>query len=245
MDDYIAKPIRARSALRDNASRAGSVGCIAGPARPEGDVDWSVALRAVQDNPALLVTIVETALEEMPRILKSIRQAVDNGEFGPVAAGSAFPSRDRCDVSEKRRPRAWPTRLEAIGQNGDLQAAAATVNGLPTPRPIKSSAAWRTTCGPIISFLNPLVGEAAQLAAGLHVELGLDDLAVGFDGLGADLQLAGDLHRAQCLADHLEDLQFAVGKGLRGILVQGLSTAARCSSSLAICGLRQTSPLRI
>ena len=37
-----------------------------------GDVDWSVALRAVQDNPALLATIVEAALEEVPRLMPSI-----------------------------------------------------------------------------------------------------------------------------------------------------------------------------
>ncbi len=57
----------------------------------------------------------------------------------------------------------------------------------------------------------PLHGVAEQLVAGFESELVLDALAVGFDGLHAEMKLVGNLPRCQPFAQSLEDLQFPVG----------------------------------
>ena len=59
--------------------------------------------------------------------------------------------------------------------------------------------------------------------AGQHVQLGLDDLAVRFDGLGANVQFFGDLDGGHSLADQLEYLQLAIGERFRRVAVQGFA----------------------
>jgi HPt (histidine-containing phosphotransfer) domain-containing protein len=52
-----------------------------GPSDPAGDVvDWTEALQAVQGNPQLLRIVVEAAIEELPRLLETLRQAADEGD---------------------------------------------------------------------------------------------------------------------------------------------------------------------
>ena len=80
MDEYVAKPIRAEqlfAAIEAVIPKSPPPSPSPLDALPQGGgVDWSEALRAVQDNPALLATIVEAALEEIPRLMKSIERAV-------------------------------------------------------------------------------------------------------------------------------------------------------------------------
>ena len=47
---------------------------------PIDAVDWTEALQAVQGNPQLLKTVVEAALEELPRLMETLRQAVAQGD---------------------------------------------------------------------------------------------------------------------------------------------------------------------
>jgi PAS domain S-box-containing protein len=79
MDGYIAKPIRANelfevidalvaSAPESNASPP--------PATEQDTVNWSEALSAMRGEPALLRTVVGAALEEVPRLMAAITEAV-------------------------------------------------------------------------------------------------------------------------------------------------------------------------
>src|SRR5688500_20386042 len=55
-----------------------------------------------------------------------------------------------------------------------------------------------------------------QLQAALEVELFLDAVAVGVHGLGAEVELLGDLPDAQAQAEHSEDHQLPVGQSGKG-----------------------------
>ena len=126
MDEYVAKPIRADHLFAAiEAVLAQSAGpraprrapCTHGrgrrPACPlpqGGGVDWPETLRSVQDDPALLATIVETAVEEIPRLTASIERAVAGGDsadlrlFGACAQGVVALFRRR---RPSRKPSAW------------------------------------------------------------------------------------------------------------------------------------------
>ena len=127
MDEYVAKPIRAHQLFAAiEAVIADRPALSAPPTRslPQGGgVDWSEALRAVQDNPALLATIVEAALEEIPRLLASIRRAVSDRNStalrlaahtlkGSLRYFGAAPAVEQAQC------------LEQMGSDGDLHAAA-------------------------------------------------------------------------------------------------------------------------
>lgn len=78
MDDYVAKPIRAQQLFRTLESVLANLGSLDAPsiaaARPAGP-DWQEALESVGGDFALLRTLVQTALEETPRLLAEIREA--------------------------------------------------------------------------------------------------------------------------------------------------------------------------
>jgi CheY-like chemotaxis protein len=84
MDCYISKPIRAKQ-LFETLEMALQLGSP--PQRPIVDVDarrpndeicWPVALEAVNGDQHLLSVVVKTALEETPRLVAAIRQAIDD-----------------------------------------------------------------------------------------------------------------------------------------------------------------------
>src|SRR5437763_14954967 len=67
-----------------------------------------------------------------------------------------------------------------------------------------------------LASIQPVLnGEAEELVAALEVELLLDVLAVGLDGLDAEEELVGDLAGAEAFPDHAEDFQLAVGEALQ------------------------------
>jgi PAS domain S-box-containing protein len=92
MDSYVAKPIRAAElfdAIRD------VLGTSIESAPPEeetpadeekaqvpedGLIQWSAALKAVKGNRTLLKTVVGIALDECPKLLEGIRQAIAKGD---------------------------------------------------------------------------------------------------------------------------------------------------------------------
>ena len=82
MDGYIAKPIRADELFEAIETLfAGSVPAAARPTPvvPEPPVvDWPNALSIAQGDPAILKSMVEAALEEIPRQMAAIREAVGN-----------------------------------------------------------------------------------------------------------------------------------------------------------------------
>ncbi len=89
MDHYISKPLRARQlfqgicqVLSELPSLAEpSAQCQAEPEAPSAEsfgqtVDWQAALQAVRGDEAFLRTLVETLLEEAPRFLQALQQAI-------------------------------------------------------------------------------------------------------------------------------------------------------------------------
>ena len=82
--------------------------------------------------------------------------------------------------------------------------------------------------------MHPLKCATAELGAGRHVQLGLDDLAVRFDGLGADFQLVGDLDGVHPPPDQFEDLQLPIGKRFRRVGVERFSHGGACKSRVVI-----------
>jgi PAS domain S-box-containing protein len=92
MDDYIAKPIRARQlhevieraverfSTRDQASEPpleASAGGASGDGEAAGAVDWQEAMRAVGGDQELLKEVLDAFLQEAPRLLASAGQAID------------------------------------------------------------------------------------------------------------------------------------------------------------------------
>ena len=126
MDDYVAKPIRAQQLFEAIQTVLGA-SAEARP-RPEGEtheveiVDWSEALKSVKGDRALLKEIVEAFLQEVPRLMETIRQAIADadsaalqiaahtlkGPAGYLGAAQAFEQ-------------AW--QLEQMARGGDLKNA--------------------------------------------------------------------------------------------------------------------------
>ena len=126
MDDYIAKPIRARQLL-DIIGTAHAVGTVPDgaddPTSPgEEDLDWAGALKAMQEDRALLKEVVEAALEECPRLMTAIRQAVaDDDATALCLAGHTLKGSVRYFGESPVFTHAY--RLERMGRNGNLDEA--------------------------------------------------------------------------------------------------------------------------
>ena len=89
----------------------------------EGGVDWSATLRAVNDDPTKLAGIVETALEELPRLLKSIAAAVTGQDSTAVRlAAHTLKGSLRCFGAAPAAEQAQ--RLEQMAHDGNLHDAA-------------------------------------------------------------------------------------------------------------------------
>ncbi len=127
MDEYVAKPIRARqlfAAIETVIPRAAAPALLPERSLPPCDgVDWSAALQAVQGDPALLATIVETALEEIPRLRTSIEEAVTKQASTDLRlAAHTLKGSLRCFGVATAIECA--NRLEQMGREGDFRGAA-------------------------------------------------------------------------------------------------------------------------
>jgi hypothetical protein len=63
------------------------------------------------------------------------------------------------------------------------------------------------------SGFDPANGLADEIGGGFRVEFSLNAFAIGFDGLDAQAQEAGDFACAFALADELKNLEFAIAQG--------------------------------
>ncbi len=127
MDQYVAKPVRAEqlfAAIEAAMPKSAAPSPRPGASLPQGGgVDWSAALRAVQDDPALLATVVRAALEELPRLLLSVQRAVTDGNPSDLRLSAhTLKGSLRCFGAALAAEQAQ--RLEQMGHAGDLQGAA-------------------------------------------------------------------------------------------------------------------------
>ncbi len=133
MDGYVAKPIRARQVFETIESILGTP--PEGRTQPEPapsesrTLDWSEALRGVQEDHALLKTVVEAILDEAPRLLTAIRQAITASDAAALRRAAHtlkgsirhFGETDAFELA---------CRLEMMGEEGNLGSAEETLAAL-------------------------------------------------------------------------------------------------------------------
>ena len=119
MDSYVAKPIRAEElfqaidAIFSDGKRAPATEV------PRDVVNWTEALQAAQGDPKVLKSMTEAALEEIPRLMGAVRDALANGDrtklrlTAHTLKGSMryFGAFQICERAAK---------LEDMGRKGDL-----------------------------------------------------------------------------------------------------------------------------
>ena len=133
MDGYIAKPFRAQhlfevldSVLGTAAEPTVSMEPVSLPAEA---LNWSEILRATGGDEDLLKTLVDTFLEEAPRLMEAIRQAVDAGDGKALhLAAHTLKGSVRYFGANPAFEHAY--QLECMGKAGDLHSAPATLAAL-------------------------------------------------------------------------------------------------------------------
>jgi len=123
MDDYIAKPIRARELFEAIEGRLREPDEPAPPAdnpSPKAEpVDWSEAMRSVQGNRSLLLAVVQAALDEIPRLMAAIREAIAQREAVKLRLSAhTLKGSLRCLGAETAFERAHD--LEILARDGAL-----------------------------------------------------------------------------------------------------------------------------
>jgi HPt (histidine-containing phosphotransfer) domain-containing protein len=133
MDGYIAKPIRANQVFDTIESILGMSpeGSTQPEPRPSESktLDWSEALRAVQEDQELLRAVVEAILDEAPRLLTAIRQAITASDAAALRRAAhtlkgSVRNFGETDASEHA------CRLERMGEDGNLGSAEETLAAL-------------------------------------------------------------------------------------------------------------------
>ena len=135
MDEYIAKPIHARQLL-ETIERV-----LEGAATPETPwevpaseasvVEWSEVLKAAKGDRTVAATIIEAALEECPRLLAGIRDAVASRDRTALRL-AAHTLKGSVQYFGAARVRELAHQLERMGQEGDLASAEAALADLET-----------------------------------------------------------------------------------------------------------------
>jgi len=126
MDGYIAKPIRLpelfgaiESLLAPPEEPAPVADCTLAEVEP---VNWSEAMRSVQGNRALLRAVVQAALDEIPRLMASIRQAVAERDATHLRLSAhTLKGSLRCLGATEGFERAY--EIEIMGRDGTLDDA--------------------------------------------------------------------------------------------------------------------------
>jgi two-component system sensor histidine kinase/response regulator len=133
MDKYVSKPIRAKQ-LFDVIEE--TVGGFPEPDKaiqiplPEGErADWNAALRAVRGDRQLLDLVVETALEEAPRLMEGIRAAVAAGDPAALRL-AAHTLKGSIRYFGEGAAYELAFQLEQMGREGQFEGAAETLAAL-------------------------------------------------------------------------------------------------------------------
>ena len=127
MDKYVSKPIRAKQLFEVIEEMVGS---SPEPEKafefplPEGEgVTWSEALKAVRGDRQLLDVVVETALEEAPRLIEAIHAAVAAGD-PPALRLAAHTLKGSIRYFGQGPAYHLAGRLEQMGREGQWEGAA-------------------------------------------------------------------------------------------------------------------------
>ena len=133
MDYYIAKPIRGKQLLETLEAAARRLVPDDVPMPPvgesEGPVDWAVAMDTVRGDRELLRVVVETFLEETPRLMTALRQAIAAGAVGEVKR-AAHTLKGSLNYFGALRAVEHAVRLESLAERRDLEGAPAALDDL-------------------------------------------------------------------------------------------------------------------
>ncbi len=94
-------------------------------------MDWNEALKAARGDRKLLGTIVAAALDELPRLLAALREAIAAGNRTALRL-SAHTLKGSVQYFGASRVFELAYRLERMGQEDDLAAAPGVLSGLET-----------------------------------------------------------------------------------------------------------------
>ncbi|MEE8452259.1 MAG: PAS domain-containing protein [Thermoguttaceae bacterium] len=130
MDQYMSKPIRAAVLFETIESLAGDCDAtVSSPAEVHSTgrvVDWSAAMRTVKGDHDLLKDIIEALLQETPRLMASIRQAITDGDAEALRiAAHALKGAVRYLGADRAYQQAL--EIEQMGRNGNLEDASAAL----------------------------------------------------------------------------------------------------------------------
>ncbi|OHB73165.1 MAG: hypothetical protein A2V70_18085 [Planctomycetes bacterium RBG_13_63_9] len=134
MDEYVSKPIRVRHLLETIEAVLGvRPGLEVEGEEPIGGedqvLDWAAALQAMRGDRDLLAVVVETFLEESPRLMTIIRNAVSEGDAAALrVAAHGLKGSMRYFGTGWASARAY--RLEQMGRCGELGGAEEAVAAL-------------------------------------------------------------------------------------------------------------------
>ena len=132
MDEYLSKPIRARQLFGLMSSLFGGPPQEAEPEVPDepaADLDWGRALAAVKGDRTLLTLIIETVLEEAPRLLGDIRAAIVAGDGGSLRL-SAHTLKGSIQHFGRGEAFHAAFAMEQAGAAGDFEQAQTHLAGL-------------------------------------------------------------------------------------------------------------------
>jgi CheY-like chemotaxis protein len=129
MDDYVAKPIRARHLFETIEAVLAASGRSDTPsdrASPRPDVvDWTDALSTVKGDDHLLRELAEVFLDEAPKLVSAMREAIEGDDAGSLRR-AAHTFKGSVHYFGARRARELALALEKMAQDGNLQKAEET-----------------------------------------------------------------------------------------------------------------------
>lgn len=134
MDAYVAKPVRAHELYAAierffAPGAAPAVPLVTEPAAENGVIDWTQALEVVQGDRELLKEVARAFLDECPRLVEQIQQALASGDKALLQrAAHTIKGGTRTFVAAAVSEHA--AQLEFIGRTGELSQAASTFAAL-------------------------------------------------------------------------------------------------------------------
>ena len=133
MDQYLSKPIRAKQLFDVIAETVGGLPqpeeAVEPPPLEGRGIDWNEALGAVKGDRHLLAVVVETTLEEAPRLMEGIRQAVAAPDPAALRL-AAHTLKGAIRYFGKGPAYELAFRLEQMGSRGELEQAPQTLAAL-------------------------------------------------------------------------------------------------------------------
>ncbi len=122
MDEYLTKPIRSNQLLEAIATVVGKRSARQAPQAAEDPIDWTHAKATVKGDLGLLKSIVQAFVDECPKLMDDIRQAVAGGQAKALQI-AAHTIKGSLRYFGARRAFDLAYKLEELGREGKLEEA--------------------------------------------------------------------------------------------------------------------------